>query len=95
MRVYKFIQFLNINLLAFQLREQEMLLVFSYTFNPIQDGHFRDCSRIGGEGGGGQQGPFPKICHTYPTMMKLGTVLPYLKKIQKIFESRDTPTDFC
>ena len=25
----------------------------------------------------------PKICHTYPTMMKLGTVIPYLKKIQK------------
>ena len=22
----------------------------------------------------------PKICHTYPTMMKLGTVIPYLKK---------------
>ena len=27
--------------------------------------------------------PFPKICHTYPTMMKLGTVIPYLKEIQK------------
>ena len=25
----------------------------------------------------------PKICHTYPTMIKLGTVIPYLKKIQK------------
>ena len=23
--------------------------------------------------------------------MKLGTVIPYLKKIQKIFKSRDTP----
>ena len=22
-----------------------------------------------------------KICHTYPTMMKLGTVIPYLKKV--------------
>ena len=21
--------------------------------------------------GGGQKGPLPKICHTYPTMMKL------------------------
>ena len=40
-------------------------------------------------------GPFPKICHTYPTMMKLGTVMPYLKKIQKIYESRDTLLDFC
>ena len=25
----------------------------------------------------------PKICHKYPTMMKFGTVIPYLKKIQK------------
>ena len=25
----------------------------------------------------------PKICHTYPTMMKVGTVIPYLKKIQE------------
>ena len=25
----------------------------------------------------------PKICHTYPTMIKLGTVTPYLRKIEK------------
>ena len=42
-------------------------------------------------GGGGST----KICHTYPTMMKLGTGLPYLKKIQNIYESRDTPLEFC
>ena len=48
------------------------------------------------EGGSGQKGhPLPKICHTYPTMMKLGTVIPYPKKIQKIYESRDTPLEFC
>ena len=28
-------------------------------------------------------------------MMKIGTVLPYLKKIQKIYESRDKSPDFC
>ena len=33
----------------------------------------------------------PKICHTYPTMMKLGSVIPYLKNFQKLYESRDTP----
>ena len=34
-----------------------------------------------------QKGPlFPKKCHTYPTMMKLGTVVPYLKKIQQIYK---------
>ena len=37
----------------------------------------------------------PKICDTYPTMMKLGTVILYLKKIWKIYESRDTPAEFC
>ena len=27
--------------------------------------------------------PLLEICHTYPTMMKFGTVISYLKKIQK------------
>ena len=27
--------------------------------------------------------PLSKICHTYRTIMKLGTIIPYLKKIQK------------
>ena len=40
-----------------------------------------------GEGEGGSKRPaLPKICHTYPTMMKLGTVIRYLKKSQKIFK---------
>ena len=33
--------------------------------------------------------PLPKICYTYPTMMKLGAVIPYLKKIQKIYKLRN------
>ena len=33
--------------------------------------------------GQAKNAPIPKICHTYPTMMKLGTVIPYLKKTQK------------
>ena len=48
-----------------------------------------------GWGGGTKRRPLLKICHRYPTMMKLGTVTPYLKEIQKIYESRDTPPDFC
>ena len=32
--------------------------------------------------GAGQKGLLPKICHTYLTKTKLGTVIPYLKKIQ-------------
>ena len=34
----------------------------------IQDGHFRGCS-----GMGGKKVPLPKIYHTYPTMLKLGS----------------------
>ena len=44
---------------------------------------------------GGQKGPLPEISHTYPTVMKLGTVIPYLKKIQKIYKPRETPLAFC
>ena len=47
------------------------------------------------DGGWTKKASLPKICHTYPTMMKLSTVIPYLKKIQKIYESRDTPPEFC
>ena len=46
-------------------------------------------------GGGTKASLFPKICHTYLTMMKPGTVIPYLKKIQKIYESRDIPLNFA
>ena len=44
--------------------------------NPIKDGPFWGWSRIGGTS-------LPKICHTYPTMVKRGRVTPYLKKNQK------------
>ena len=47
-------------------------------------------------GEGGAKGfPLPKICHTYPAMMNLGTVIPYLRRICKIYESRDTTLEFC
>ena len=36
-----------------------------------------------GWGRGGKKPPLPKTGHTYLTMMKLGTVIPYLEKIQK------------
>ena len=61
------------------------------SFNPNQAGLFQGCSRMGPK----RPPSLPKICHTYPAMMKLGTVIPYPKKIQKIYESCDTPLDFC
>ena len=53
--------------------------------NLIQDGPSQGCSQRGE----GKNIPLPKICHTYFTMMKLGTVIPYLEKNQKIYEPRD------
>ena len=46
------------------------LLLQMFCFNPIQDGLLTD--------GGSFLAPLPKICHTYPTMMKLGTVIPHV-----------------
>ena len=48
-----------------------------------------------GEKGGRQKYPPSPKSVTHRTMKKLGTVLPYLKKIQKIHKSRDTPLEFC
>ena len=45
--------------------------------------------------GGEKVPPFPKICHKYPTVKKLGTDIHYLKRIQKIFESCDTLLRVC
>ena len=39
--------------------------------------------------------PIPKISRTYTTTIKLGTVIPYLQKIKKIYESGDTHHEFC
>ena len=55
-------------------------------FNPIQVGSIRGCSLMGAK-----EASLSKICHTYPTLMKLGTVILNLKNIQKIHKSRDTP----
>ena len=38
--------------------------------NPIQDGLFWGYSQMGR--GGAKSPPLPKICYTYPAMMKLG-----------------------
>ena len=58
-------------------------------------GSFDAAHGWGGGQGRGQKGPLPKICHTYPAMMKFGTIIPYPKNIKKIYESRDTPIEFC
>ena len=57
-------------------------------FNPILDGLFGGCWQM--EEGGDKKASLPKICRTYLTTMKLGTVIPYLK----IYDSRDTALEF-
>ena len=49
--------------------------------NPIQDGLFGAAHGCGGD--------LPKIRYTYPTVVKLGIVIPYLRKIQKMYKLRD------
>ena len=60
-------------------------------FKLIQGGCFCGCSRIGE---GWKKYPVPKICHRYSTIIKLGTVIPYLEKMQKIYKSCDTASEF-
>ena len=54
--------------------------------NPIQDGLLWGCSPM--EGGGTKMPTIPKNCHTYLTMMKLGTVIPYPKKLASAYFHR-------
>ena len=35
--------------------------------------------------------PVPKTCHTYPTMMTLGIVIPYLQNVQKYMNHMTQP----
>ena len=57
---------------------------------------FRAVDKFGGGGvWGGQKGPHPNISHTYPTIMKLGTVISCLEKTRKIYESLNALLEFC
>ena len=78
---------------TFQFSVQQLIpnyspLKYTHTsLKPIQDGLFWGCLRTMGY----KKALLPKICHTFLTMMKLSRVTPYLKKIQKVYQSRGTP----
>ena len=59
-------------------------MILSESFNPIQDGPFFWLLTVGV--GASKNAP-SLISVTHPTMMKLGTVIPYLKNIKKVYES--------
>ena len=61
-------------------------------FNPIDNGPFFTRPLMDWEA---IKAPLAKTCFTYPTMMTLGTVISYPKKIQKIQKSRDAALEFC
>ena len=60
---------------------------------PVQHGLFLGCSWMGE--GGTKRPSFPKICHTYPTMMKLGGNYTLPKEETKNYDPHDTPLEFC
>ena len=60
---------------------------------PVQHGLFLGCSWM--DGGGAKRPSFPKICHTYPTMMKLGGNYTLPKEETKNYDPHDTPLEFC
>ena len=61
-----------------------------FSVNHIEDGSFQAA-----HGSGCKSAHLHKICHTYPTMIKLSMVIPYLTKVQHIYKSRGTHIKFC
>ena len=66
----------------------QMIVGTNFHLSCFQNGSFWGCWRMWE---GVKKAPFPKICHIYPTMMKLGTVVHYVKKIQKYINHMTYP----
>ena len=58
-------------------------------------GFFGAAHGIEDGGGGAKRPPLVKNCHTCPTMMKLGTVIPYQKRSTKNMNHVTLPLDFA
>ena len=65
---------------------QSLILLFLILFRM----GFLGTAQEWGGGGGRQKVPLSLQSVIYPTMMRLRTLIPYLKKIQKTYEPRDT-----
>ena len=74
---------------------EQGILIFFFFFSLFSMDFFGAAQGWCVGAGVGKKAPLHKICHTNPTMMKLSTIIPCLKKIQIIYESRDTPHCFC
>ena len=80
---------------------QCLILLHLIYLNPILTLTLTLTLRIGLLGllrNGGEKFLLPKTCHTYPTMIKGGTLIAYIKKIQERYKSRGkslNPSDFA
>ena len=88
---YSLFQNSNSSFRQFHILSTYLLWTQKIWVNPIEDGLFPGCSRMRGW----TKSTFLKFCHTYPIMMKLDTVAPYLKTIQKAYKSSYTFLEFC
>ena len=62
-------------------------------FDLIQDGSFWVCLRMGN---GSKRPSQPRNCYTYPTIIKLGNVIPHLRKNEKAYGKLCSKSlDFC
>ena len=94
--------FFHWNLLIKRLVNRVFVLVNGIIFNrsnelminPIQNGPLWSCSQVKG-GGGGEKVPPSLKSVTHILQWWNLVVIPYLKKIQKMYESRDTPIESC
>ena len=66
-----------------------MIVGTNFHLSSFQNGSFWGCSRIGGRGGAKRPHFLKSV--TYATMIKLGTVVHYVKKIQKYINHMTYP----
>ena len=61
-----------------------MITVKRHDYSQRHDNLFEAARKLGLGGGEQKASHVPKICHTYPIIMKFGTVIPYLKNPKSI-----------
>lgn len=71
--------------------------VSKQTLNPFKMclfGAAQGCGGLGGVWESKRAPPAANVCYTYHTVIKLGADVSYLKQIQKLYKSPETPFDF-
>ena len=79
----------SLGLLDIKTHKKKRMKIYFAVATPSLEWFFLGLLKDGREGAA-KRNPISKIGWAYSTMMKLSTVIYYLKKIQKIYESRHT-----